>query len=218
MRQDGVSATEPWNLAVDLFWLSQDDHSGKALLPATRCGLGIGSALLAELTIAEYVRLDDDLVVPIGSLPPPNTLADQVFTLMLTEPAPLPLGTWLSYLSRTARDDVGRYLEGQGLVHEHRSRLRRSTKWPPTDLNAAGKPESTLRLLVMGGRPWSVTDSVLCCLSDATGLLGHVLGAEDSRSARLAIPTVTDRLPPMIRSLLRHTRAALSAAVLSERR
>lgn len=212
------TVSDPWRIAVDWFWLSHDDQSGKALLSPVHTGLGLGAALLAELLITNHVTIKDELIVATARKPPPDVLAHQVFSLVLGEPQPLPVRMWLSYLSRTARDDVGQHLERAALVRSKRSRLRRTIRWVPVDVNEAGRPESRLYELLDGNRGWTVNDAILGGLAEVTGLLGGVLETSEARTAHDSIQIVTGRLHPMMRRLLIDTRAAVSAAVLSERR
>ncbi|MDR7303705.1 GOLPH3/VPS74 family protein [Haloactinomyces albus] len=212
------TASEPWHLATDWFWLAHDDTSGKARVNRTHLGIGLGGALLAELLSAEYMTLTEDLVVPVTRNVPPDVLAHQVFSVARGEPQPLSTRTWLSYLSRTAYEDVGQHLWRRGLIERNRSILWWAPRWLPVDPEIARQPSSRLRSLLIHGEARSAYDAVLVGLSEATGLLQGVLDPEEIPTAQEFLPAVLQTLSPTLRTLLGQMRAAASAAVLSERR
>lgn len=206
-------------MAVDGFWLAHEVESGKPILGPTHAGLGLGlaSTRLAELLLSGHIALNDDFIVAMARQPPPNALARQLFSLVLGEPEPLPLRTWLSFLAKTARGDLGIHLERYGQARALPSRFRRTARWLPTDIRDAMQPSIRLRVLLRDGGARSPYDPVLASIADASGLLAGVLGPDEKTEARQVIPAIVGGLHPVLRALVNHTRAALSATVLSGR-
>jgi hypothetical protein len=206
-----------WPLvADDMFRLAHRDHDGALLLHADAVGLGLAAALLAELLIARRVTIRNGLVVVIDTAPPIDALAHTVLDHLTGEAAAHPVRTWLTFLARTAHEDVALRLLRAGHVREEASRrlLSRSVRYVPTDINTAAWPWARLSQLLRAGRQLDDVDTILGGLVLATDLYRKVLlGSTADLSAGLR--AVVAHSPVAAQELLSHTEAAVGDAIIT---
>jgi hypothetical protein len=206
-------------LADGLFLLAHDELSGKPRLSDGVLGLGLSGALLGELALAEKISVRGDAVVVTDPEPPQDQLAGAVHLRLLRSVAPRPVRDWLMYFADDALAQLaGRLVRGGHLVAQP-SRLGRATRYQFTDPNGGGKAAVGLCTKVMRRQPLEAGSAVLAGLVGATGLEHPVLfEVRDAPQARRYLQESLQALhPPTLRALILETRAAVEAAVVTQR-
>jgi len=204
-------------VADDLYLLAHDDRSGRPLLPPRPLGTGLAGALLAELMLARCIRLRSDTAVVIGQHVPRAAVAGHVLLkLIADEPKPLPVQTWLEFLSQTAARDVALRLEEAGYLARVRSRVPgRGSRMVPVNPDWAFAPMLRVRAALDRGREPSPPAAALTGLAVACGL-GFRLEQYQPQAGRSTGDAVA-WLPPDLRQLIIQTQITVHAAVMSQR-
>jgi hypothetical protein len=190
-------------LANDLWLAAHDTPRGDSQLQPRLLGIGLGAALLAELTLGNWIWIRDDriylnrdldnYVVDDDALGPLlDGMRDQVWHAEVrhhTEPGALELATWMKtpVQRRTASGDstlqagvaqelVELRLCREALIQQQqRGLIRKKTAWAPVNINVAGWPASRIRSSLRDGTPLSEQDLVLAGLLLAVGLAKSAL-------------------------------------------
>jgi len=204
-------------VADDLYLLAHDDRTGKPLLPPRPLGTGLAGALLAELMLARCIGLRSDAAVVIGQdVPPAAVHGHMLLKLIADEPSPLPVRTWLGFLSQTAARDVALRLEQAGYLTRVRSRVPgRPGRMVPVSPDWAFAPMLRVRSALDQGREPTPHAAALTGLAVACGL-GFRLDQYQTQAGRSTGDAVA-YLPPDPRQLIIQTQITVSAAVLSHR-
>jgi len=203
-------------LADDFYFVAHDDTSGRSRLHPRATGLGLASALLAELVLYGRITVSSGTVTIVDRQPPEDALAHTVLDQLLGERQHRAIGTWLAFLSRDATEQVSQRMTRAGHLERTESRglLRTTVRYLPLDRSAAAWPEARLRRLLTRGEQMTAQDAVLAGVIDATDLTRHVLWDGDARSFQY-LAWVISSLPPALRELVAQTHAAVGNAVLS---
>ncbi|WFE26883.1 GPP34 family phosphoprotein [Solwaraspora sp. WMMD791] len=205
-------------LADEFFLLAHHDVTGRPRLHPRAVGLGLASAVLAELVTVGAVAVDAGQIWVVNPAAPADALGRSAIRLLLDEPEHTALRIWLTVLSERAPTHVAHRLVAGGVVQAEQSRrlLRSRTVYVPVDMNTAAWPWARLSMRLRRGEPLTEPDLFLAGLSVETGLDTYLLdGAPPEASRHLA--SLLRSLRPDLRSLLRHTGAAVGNAVLSGR-
>lgn len=209
------------NLADDFFCLVLDEHTGWPQLTPRVAGIGLGSALLAELVIAGYVVMTEaNEIQALDVQRPPDPLARQVHELLLTRPQHRDPGTWISYLARDAFDRIGTRLTRLGLVTPVRKRRLTGTRtiYQPVDLSTVAWPSIRIAQELSGEAEVTLAGLTCAGLAVATELVNQVLwDPELHRAAKAGLPAALALLPPPVTALLACTETAVADAVLAQR-
>ncbi|MFY1633131.1 GPP34 family phosphoprotein [Solwaraspora sp. WMMB335] len=125
-----------------------------------------------------------------------------------TDP-PQPPPAWVDRLAGHAHRTVADRLTAAGLVRPRTVRhwLGRDTVYPAVDTNVAAWPWARLSMRVRRHTRLTSRDSALARLCLATGLGGHILGA-DTLTARRQLRHLLTPVPPGVDELLRPLAAA----------
>jgi hypothetical protein len=207
-------------LADDYYRLAHHDVTGKPRLHPTAVDLGCAAALLAELIGARHILVDDAAVSVIDRRPPADALTHVILDQLIAEEGRRhDVRTWLNFLSKEASAQLGRRLLRDGQVRMSPVRkLGRQTGvlYVPVDINVAAKPWVLLSQQLRRHNPLDYDELALAGLVVATGLESFVL--DDAPAATFEfLRHQVGRLWPPMRSLLRHTHAAIGDAVLAHR-
>lgn len=208
------------NLADDYFCLVLDEHAGKPKLAPRVTGVGLASALLAELVIAGYAVVQDSDIQALDVQRPEDPLARHVHELLLSRPQHRDLGIWISFLARDAFTSVGGRLAAQGLVAPVQKRRLTGTRvlYQPMNHSAIAWPGIRIAQQLSGGAEITLSDLTCTGLAVATGLIGQVLWDPELHApARENLPAALALLPPPVASLLARTETAVADAVLTNR-
>ncbi len=204
-------------LADDLYLLAHHDVSGRQFLHPRAAGIGLASALLAELVVSARVRVSADSVVVADSKPPDDGLAGHVLGLVLSEHDRHSARDWLTFLGVTAEQDVARRLEQAGYLTQERSRHRwRADRWVPVNAEWAFASLARARVVLDPARPAPLHSVVLAGLATACGL-GSRLLQYGPPGARHGLDATVRQLSPDLRELIAQTQAAVDSALLSHR-
>ncbi len=204
-------------VADDLWLLGHDDRSGRPQLQPRALGIGLAGALLAELMLTGCIGLRSDIAVVIGQDVSRATVARHVLLkLIADEPSPLPVRTWLGFLSQTAARDVAQRLEQAGYVTLAHSRVPgRGARMVPVNPDWAFAPMLRVRSALDAGREPAPQAAALTGLAVACGL-GFRLEQYQARAGRSTADAVA-YLTPDLRQLIIQTQITVAAAVLSHR-
>jgi hypothetical protein len=227
-----VSSSEG-TVAGDFFCIAFDERKGRSRLPDQLTGIGLASALLAELLISGHMAITVDGEIDVLYVQPPGEpVAKRVYDLIQENREQHDLVTWIRYLGRTAYADVARRLvDGgvirpvlqRGIVAESLRRLRAGRpreRHEPVNSNRLAWP--AVRIANMLGQgpdgAYNLPDLTCAGLATATGLIDHVLWDSLSHAkARAALPAFMAALPPALAMLLARTESLVGDAVLTNR-
>jgi len=204
-------------VADDLYLMAHDDRTGKPLLPPRPLGTGLAGALLAELMLARCIGLRSDTAVVIGQDVPRAAVAGHVLLKQIAdEPSPLPVRTWLGFLSQTAARDVALRLEQAGYLTRVRSRVPgRPGRMVPVNPDWAFAPMLRVRSALDLTRVVTPHAAALTGLAVACGL-GFRLDQYQTQAGRSTENAVAC-LAPDLQQLIAQTQITVSSAVLSHR-
>jgi hypothetical protein len=202
-------------LADDLYLIAHNDRTGRPRLQPRAAGLGLASALLAELLVAGRLTIRADRVAAAAGPEPRDPLGRRLLDLVAGEPEPHSAVDWIGFLARTAVEDVASRLGEAGYLAWHPVPWRRGGRWVPTDSSCAFTPVIRAAGALAPGRPLTVAGATLTALADACGLGGLVIGhaADGARSPEEAAVF----LSPPLQYLIAQTRAAVDGALLAHR-
>lgn len=208
------------HLADDFFCLLLDEHAGTAKLTPRVAGVGLASALLAELVIPGYAVIDDTGVVALDVQRPDDPLTRQVHELLLTRPQHRDPGIWISFLAQESFQDVGNRLAQRGVVAPVRKRRLTGSRivYQPVDLSTVAWPGIRIAQQLGGDAEVTLSDLTCAGLAVATGLINQVLwDPEMHATARAQLPAALALLPQPITALLARAETAVADAVLTNR-
>jgi hypothetical protein len=208
----------PVLLGDEFYFVAHEDTTGKPRLHASATGLGLASALLAELVMTGRITVQDGMLSILDRRPPDDALAHTTLDQLVGEQRHRAVRTWLAFLGQTATVAVAQRLLRAGQVQERTTRraFRTTVSYIPVDMSVAAWPETRLRHLLTGGRPMTVPDATLAGLASATGLRDRILWDTDTK-ARRYFAHASASLPAPLRELIAHTEAAVGDAVLTHR-
>ncbi|MDG4769974.1 GPP34 family phosphoprotein [Solwaraspora sp. WMMD792] len=198
-------------LADELFLIAHDDVTGGLRVPAGAIRRGLAAAMLADLAFVGAVTVAASGMVVTGTAAPGavDPWGRTVLRWIETD-TPHPPAAWLDRLAGHAYRSVADRLTVAGVVRPRTVRRwwwRRDTAYPAVDTNVAAWPWARLTMRVRRHTRLTVHDSTLARLCVATGLGGHVLGA-DTLPARRQLRQLLTPVPPGIDQLVRHLAAA----------
>lgn len=207
-------------LGDDYYRLAHHDVTGKPRLHPLAVDLGCAAALLAELISARRVHIEDAALTVVDRRPPDDSLMHTVLDQLIAEEGRRHnVRTWLHFLSQEASTQLAQRLLRDGHVQMTPVRkLGRQTGvlYVPVDMNTAAKPWALLSQQLRRHDPLTYDELVLAGLVVATGLETWLLEAAPAATFEFLRHQVSRLWPPM-RSLLRHTHAAIGDAVLAHR-
>ncbi|WP_326555392.1 GOLPH3/VPS74 family protein [Micromonospora sp. NBC_01813] len=206
-------------LADEFFLLAHHDVTGRARLHPRAVGLGLASAVLAELVTVRAVTIDAGHVWVVNPAAPTDPLGRSALRLLLDEPEHTAVRLWLTVLSERAPNHVAQRLVTAGVVRPERIRrlLRTRTVYVPVDINAAAWPWARLSLRLRRLEHLDEPDLFLAGLSVQTGLDNHLLDGAEPETGRHLDDLLRTTLAPALRDLLLQTSAAVGNTVLSGR-
>ncbi|MEV8516868.1 GPP34 family phosphoprotein [Dactylosporangium sp. NPDC051484] len=233
-------------LADEFWFLSHRDYGTGRLLADGILGTALAGALIGELALAGYVRLQAGRVVPIDPaaepaepavtgyprhaanarrIPPPRQVGiDPLHGIVMTEitarGALYPVTDWITFLVKDVAQHVTGRMEAAGLLRPVGGVLRRR-KWEPVDASTASSPGVALRYqaraLVTAGAPVDQQTALLAGLTLATGLVRQV-DVDDMSNLRDALLEVVNTLPDDALTVLRAVQDSVTAQARQVRR
>lgn len=228
---------------ADDFWLAAHDTvKGTSRLPPRPLGIGVGSALLAELMFCGNITLSQGRLFIAWDCPPPKDFAlTPVLNQLIEEEqrqaetsrqdgrghragrgqeAGQDVREWIAYLATDDRaaDLVARRLSQSGHVEAEQRRTwtgKRVETFVPRDANTAGWPGSRISTAIQRGMYLGPQDLVLAGLFLATGLHQHTLSQLESPDFRELGEQLRTRMHDMLRELISHAETAVGEAVMT---
>lgn len=208
------------NLADDFYCLTLDEHTGMSRLAPRVTGVGLASAILAELLIAGHVVIEGGEIMALHVQPPQDELAGNVHTLMLNRPQHRDPGVWIGFLARDAFIEIGNRLVRRGVLTAIRKRRLTGSRivYEPLDRSSLAWPGIRIAQSLVPADQITLNDLTCVGLAVATGLINRVLwDPELHAAARASLPAALARLPPPVAELLARTETAVGEAVLTNR-
>lgn len=213
-------ATSQLPLADDLYLAAHDTARGRCLLSPATLGLGLATALLAELVLWRRIEVQDTKLHVVDERPTTEPATSAVLEQLLRESHHRLVRDWISFLATgVAGDLVERRLARSGLVkrQERRGLLGVKVRFVPTDTSVAGWPGTRIRIAASRGELLDSPDLVLTGLVLATGLDQHVLVTLESHEREHLFDQLRRRMPVMLQHLVGHAEAAVGDAVMARR-
>jgi hypothetical protein len=197
-------------VADDLYLLAHHDRTGKALVPPRVLGITLAAGLLAEMLIAESIRVSADGSVVPGDPRRLDPLTAHLHQVMLREDQTRPVRDWLLFSARTAADDIGARLQRSGFLFWSR---RWWMPWRPRRVPV--DPNWAFAAVIRATRPHSVQGAALAALVTACGLTFRL--TESGNPPSLSHDDLLRALAPPVRGLIPHVQATVASVVLAHR-
>ncbi|MET0494316.1 MAG: GPP34 family phosphoprotein [Actinoplanes sp.] len=220
-RRGGSDRFDRWWRIADDFWRVAHNEFGRELLHPRIAALGMGAALLAELVVAEFVEVHDDLVYQTNAGMPLDRIGALVMEQIRAEPHELPVRVWLDFLASdqfpdgTAYEHVrDRMLTDGLLVPERYGFMFRKTRY----LAAHGSFSLTWGRLTMNlreGVELTRTDTLVGGLAMATDLHRELVVDAKIAFVERLLRVQIDAASGAERRLLEHLETAVGSAVSS---
>ncbi|HEU5160983.1 MAG TPA: GPP34 family phosphoprotein [Streptosporangiaceae bacterium] len=208
-------------LADEFFLIAWDTAgSGAPLLHPRATALGLAGALLGELALAQRITVWRAEVRVTDPRPVDNALGHRILHEMVNAPEHTDVRTWLAYLARNSVEEVAARLIDGGLLRAAESRVlwRKNVRYLATNYVNGAWPAVRVEKMLVNGDRMTPSDMALAALVEATGLLDTILlDRRDRTAARRYLATFMATIPPPLRDLTGHVRAAVGDAVLSYR-
>ncbi|MBV9450823.1 MAG: GPP34 family phosphoprotein [Streptosporangiaceae bacterium] len=205
-------------LADDLYLMAHDEVSGKPFVQSRALGLGLASALLAELMLPGLISINSAGITPARPMMPEDTVTRDLLNLLLSERDVHPVREWLLFVGRNAAEGVAGRLAASGYLVQSNGwgRPWRGKRWVAVDENCAFAPMLRVRAALDATRLPPVHGAVLAGLATACGLGFRIAQYALPEQGRSVEETV-ELLASGLRELIAQTRAAVDSAVLSHR-
>lgn len=208
-------------LADEFFLIAWDTAgSGAPQLHPRATALGLAGALLGELVLAQRITIWGAEVRVTDPRSVPDALAQRILHEMLGAPEHPDIRTWLAYLAKDSVTAVSARLINAGLLRREESRVlwRKNVRYLATNYVQGAWPAVRVEKMLVNGDRLTPADMALAALVEAAGLLDTILlDRRDRAVARRYLATFMATIPPPLRDLTGHVRAAVGDAVLSYR-
>jgi hypothetical protein len=208
-------------LADEFFLIAWDTAgSGTPLLHPRATSLGLAGALLGELALEQRITIWRAEVRVTDPRPVGDPLGRRVLYEMINAPEHTDIRTWLAYLAKNSIAEVAARLIDVGLLRRTESRLlwRKNVRYLSTNYVKGAWPAVRVEKMLVNGDRLTPADMALAALVESTGLLDTILlDRRDRAVARRYLATFMATIPPPLRDLTGHVRAAVGDAVLSYR-
>jgi hypothetical protein len=210
----------PFSLADDFYLIGLDGRTNRPRLHAKAMNLGVAAALLAELVLANYIRINNGRIeVAYRHYAPEAREHADMLSRIISEPQHL-LPVWISYFAQTATDVVQQRLVARRFMHvESRGMLRTKQSYVPVDPMAVEWRSLRIARVVSRRdiRTWE--DLTIIGLIVATGLAEAVMwdSQTDERDNLVAILHYLND-EPSLHALITQVETLIAAAVLAQRK
>jgi hypothetical protein len=177
-----------FNIPEKLFILSIDDEKGRVTASVRQVlHYGLAGGLLAELALANKVRLEEDRLILADSIPAGDRLIDEILAMIATEKRPRKLTHWIDILGRkqTVRRVAERLAKRNVIAIEEKRYLWiiPYEVYPQKDASAKYWVKQELRGIVLAGERAENEDIALLSLLKTCRLLRQVFTRDERKSA-----------------------------------
>jgi hypothetical protein len=210
----------PLSLADDFYLIGLDGRTNRPRLHSKAMGLGVAAALLAEMVLANHIRVNNGRIEVAHRhyAPEARDHADMLAQINAEPQHQLPV--WLAYFAQTATDVVQERLVAHGFMRvESRGMLRAKRVYTPTDHMAVEWRSLRIARVISQRDVGTWEDLTIIALVVATGLTDAVLwnaGPEDRDSLLAILPYLSDE--PSLHALITQVETLIAAAVLAQRK
>jgi Golgi phosphoprotein 3 (GPP34) len=210
----------PLSLADDFYLIGLDGRTTRPRLHTKALGLGVAAALLAELVLANHIRVTNGRIeVAYRHYAPEVREHGDMLAQINAEPQHQ-LPVWLSYFAQTATDVVQARLVAHGFMRiESRGVLRAKQAYVPVDPMAVEWRSLRIARVIAKRDVRTWEDLTIIALIVATGLTEAVLwnAGPDDRDSLLAILPYLNQ-EPSLHALVTQVETLIAAAVLAQRK
>jgi hypothetical protein len=210
----------PFSLADDFYLIGLDGRTNRPRLHAKAMGLGVAAALLAELVLANYIRITNSRIeVAYRHYAPEAREHADMLSRIIAEPQHH-LPVWLAYFAQTSTDIVQERLVARRFMHiESRGVIRSKQSYVPVDPMAVEWRSLRIARVISRRdiRTWE--DLTIIGLIVATGLTEPVMwnaAAEDRDNLVSILRYLNDE--PSLHALITQVEQLIAAAVLAQRK
>jgi len=210
----------PFSLADDFYLIGLDGRTNRPRLHTKAMNLGVAAALLAELVLANYIRINNGRIeVAYRHYAPEAREHADMLSRIIAEPQHL-LPVWVSYFAQTATDVVQQRLVARRFMHvESRGMLRTKQSHVPVDPMAVEWRSLRIARVIAKRdiRTWE--DLTIIGLIVATGLTEAVMwdSQTDERDNLVSILHYLND-EPSLHALITQVETLIAAAVLAQRK
>jgi hypothetical protein len=210
----------PFSLADDFYLIGLDGRTNRPRLHAKAMGLGVAAALLAELVLANYIRINNSRIeVAYRHYAPEAREHADMLSRIIAEPQHH-LPVWLAYFAQTSTDVVQERLVARRFMHvESRGVIRAKQSYVPIDPMAVEWRSLRIARVISRRdiRTWE--DLTIIGLIVATGLTEAVMWnaePEDRDNLLSILRYLNDE--PSLHALITQVEQLIAAAVLAQRK
>jgi len=210
----------PFSLADDFYLIGLDGRTNRPRLHAKAMGLGVAAALLAELVLANYIRINNSRIeVAYRHYAPEAREHADMLSRIIAEPQHH-LPVWLAYFAQTSTDTVQERLVARRFMHvESRGVIRAKQSYVPIDPMAVEWRSLRIARVISRRdiRTWE--DLTIIGLIVATGLTEAVMWnaePEDRDNLLSILRYLNDE--PSLHALITQVEQLIAAAVLAQRK
>jgi hypothetical protein len=202
------------SLSSKLFLALHDPFTGKGEVSQELLECGVAAAQIADLVVAQRLRVIDDQVVtgrpdPAGSV---DELGAFVLGSVADQSKTFSVRTWVTSLGSAVTDLVVRELLDDGVVRLERGRRglsgRKPDRFPATDLVRASSPRNRVRHMLAHPSEFDLPGATLASL---VGVLAaeRVFEVDDTRDVLRELNT---HMPMPLQAVMAGLAAAVAAA------
>jgi Golgi phosphoprotein 3 len=185
------------NIPEKLFVVSIDDQKG-TITPTVRdvLRLGLGGAILAELSLAGRILVQDGRVTMVDPVPIEESLLDECLAMIASDKKVRKISRWIEIFAgnKIVKKVAGRLAERNVIRIEkkHYFWIIPYEIYPQVDASAKYWVKQQLRGLVLAGEKAEVADIILLNLLKACDLLKLVFTRDERKYANKQIRTLVE--------------------------
>jgi len=182
-------------LAEDLYLLASNGSTGRLLIDTAYLDVGLGGALLLDLTLRGHVGLTDSDVVGTTRSPIGDQLLDTALTTVVSEPKRHGPDHWVRRLGRGAHRAVQDHLRSTGVLRRDDDKLLHVIpvhRTHESDGRLHHDLQNHLNDAVVLGRPPSQETAALASLVLAVGLERQLFPGWDRLEIRRRMARIAD--------------------------
>lgn len=198
-----------------LFFMGHDEFTGKALVGRAMLDIGLAGAVLSDLLLTGRIAVEDKQVTPVVRPRPGEPVSSRVLADITAEQEVYSVREWVDYLRADVLALVADKLAESGLVTHSvdRGLLRKSHRYPPTDVLIASGARSDVRSVVLGRQRPDLYSVSLARLAWAVGLDDLGQPELDRKQLKAWLDQASKPLTRPVSDLLSGVDAAAAAAI-----
>lgn len=198
-----------------MFFLAHDEFTGKPQVARPPLEICLTGAIFCDLLFTGRISVNGGCPTVTEKHGRGDRVSTDVLAEIVDEPTGYPLREWIGHLRPVVVDMVVDQLVAAGLVTRiaERSLLRRTNRYPPTDLLVAAAGLTEIRAAVLGPAKPDVYNVSLALLAWQLGLDDLCAPQLDRRQLRSWLELAARPMPPAATAVLAAVEAAIAASV-----